>query len=78
MLSKFSNFLLTRLLAKRLGIIQPMDKAITDLSMDQYAQVVFADNDLETVGEALIAYCLHHSTPGIGDNTWNDFLNQVC
>ncbi len=77
MFAKLKTRLLYILLAQRLGVIQDRDTPLHELDISDYTFTVMDNNGLRTVEDAVIAYCLHHPTPGVGEGSWNDFLNCV-
>lgn len=77
MYQSFCERILFALLAKRLGIEVSGPTCINTLELKEYTIQVFNDLGILTVQQAIIAYCLHHDTPGIGKGSWDDFLNAV-
>lgn len=69
--------MLFRLLAKELGIKRGGKIRLDSLALSEYALKVFSNNEIVTVKDAVLAYCLHKPTPGIGNGTWEDFLHAV-
>tara|TARA_B100000929_G_C15501211_1_gene417481 strand:- start:1676 stop:1912 length:237 start_codon:yes stop_codon:yes gene_type:complete len=69
--------ILRRIVAKRLGILKPVNAKIESLGLGEYVESVFKQLNLNTVGDVLEAYVLHHDTPGVGKKSWDDFFNKV-
>lgn len=65
------------LLAKRLGVSVSGTTRLTHLDLGDYAQETFQLLDLHTVQDALLAYCLHRPTPGIGESSWRRFIAAI-
>jgi hypothetical protein len=77
MFEKLKTRLLFTLLAHRLGVVADRHEELSELDISDYTFTVMENNGLRTVEDALFAYCLHNPTPGIGQGSWNDFLNNV-
>lgn len=76
-MSAFKKWLLYRLLAKEIGVTADADTSIEELSVNEYTLISFRNNDIQTVREGVMAWALHAPTPGIGNKSWEDFINAI-
>lgn len=74
---RLCDWLLFKLIARRLNIVLKENTPLSTLPLKEYSQEAFSSLKIKTVKQAVIAYCLHHDTPGIGQGTWDDLLNVI-
>lgn len=69
--------LMIELLGDAFELAVPKTTKIKSLPLPDFAQQIFAENKLVTVGDAIEAYSLGKDTPGIGNKTWQYFFDAA-